>query len=104
MSKDYKIVRRGRFEGKKITVASMEQVESFAHLTNEFMEKIFDLEPGDFLITDESDLHDFTDFGSADTSKIWASITEHYGVDLSDVASERFVKILSEIARRKNLQ
>ncbi|OGT83228.1 MAG: hypothetical protein A3H91_15110 [Gammaproteobacteria bacterium RIFCSPLOWO2_02_FULL_61_13] len=104
MSADRKFTRRGPFEGKRITFASTEQIESFAQLTNAFMENIFDLEPGEYLITDESDLRDFTDMGSADTSKIWLSITEHYGIDHSDVGSERFVKIFSEILRRRNLQ
>jgi hypothetical protein len=80
------------------------KVESFAQLKDEFMTKIFDLGPGDYLITDESDLRDFTEMGSADTSKIWSSITEHYRIDRSDVGSERFVKIFSEIARRRSLQ
>ena len=104
MSKDHKFIRRGPLEGKKITFASTEQIESFAQLTNEFMENIFDLEPGEYLITDESDLRDFADIGSADTSKIWLSIAEHYGIDYSDAGSERFVKIFSEILRRRNLQ
>ena len=104
MSKDHKFIRTGPLKGKKITFASTEQVESFAQLTNEFMENIFDLEPGEYLLTDESDLLDFADMGAGDTSKIWLSITEHYGIDRSDVGSERFVKIFSEILRRRNLQ
>jgi len=104
MSTDRQFTRRGTFEGKRITFASTEEIKSFAKLTNEFMEKIFDFEPGEYLVTDESDLRDFTDMGSADTSKIWLSITEHYGIDHSDVGSERFVKIFYEILRRRNLQ
>lgn len=104
MSKDRKFTRRGPFEGKKIRFASTEQIEALAQLTDEFMANIFDLEPGEYLITDESDLLDFADIGFADTSKIWSSIMEHYRIDRSDVGSERFVKIFSEIARRRKLQ
>ena len=104
MSIDPKFTRKGPFEGKEITFALTEQVESFAQITNEFMENVFDLEPGEYIISDESDLRDFADMGSGDTSKIWLSITEHYEIGHSDVGSERFVNIFTEILRRRNLQ
>jgi hypothetical protein len=104
MSSGRKFVRRGPFPGKRITFASTDQIESFAQLSSEFMEIIFGLEPGAYLITDESDLRDFADMGSADTSTIWSSITEHYGIDYSDIGSERFAEIFAEILRRRNLQ
>ena len=71
MSKDDKVIARGRLKGKTITYASTERIEDFTRLSSEFMEQIFDLEPGEYLISDESDLLDFTDMGSSDTSVIW---------------------------------
>lgn len=92
-----------RFKGRTITYASTERIEEFAQLSNEFMKQIFDLEPGEYLISDESDLLDFTDFGSSDTSETWKRITEVYGVSLADVGSERFVNIFAVITQRRNV-
>src|SRR3990172_2056622 len=88
MSKDDKIITRGRFKGKKITFASTERIEEFTQLADDFMEKVFDLEPGEYLITDESDVLDFTEMASSDTSEIWHRIEAIYGVALADVGSE----------------
>jgi len=104
MSKDGKVITRGRFKGKKITFASTERVEEFAQLADEFMEQIFELESGEYAISDESDVLDFTEMGSSDTSEIWKRIGEIYGVSSADVRSGRLVDILTEITRRRNLQ
>ena len=104
MSKNEKRPTRGRFAGKKITFASMERIEAFGQLAGDFMGQVFDFLPGEYLISDESDLLDFTQMGSSDTSEIWTRITEVYGVSLPDVESERLVNIFTEIARRRNLQ
>ena len=68
------------------------------------MGQVFDLLPGEYLITDESGLLDFAETGSSDTSEIWSRIAELYGVSLANVESERLVNIFTEITRRRNLQ
>ena len=83
MSNGDGVVSRGRFKGKKITFASTARVEECAQLASEFMEEIFDLVSGQYAISDESDLRDFTDLGSSDTSELWARIKGIYGVDSS---------------------
>ena len=103
MRKDDKPITRARLKAKKITCASTERIEDFAQLSNEFMEQVFDLEPGEYLISDESDLRDFTDFGSSDTAEIWKRITGAYGVTLADAGSERFVNIFAAITQRRNV-
>ena len=95
---------RGRFKGKKITFASTERIEEFTQLASDFMEKIFDFLPGEYLISDESELFDFVEMGTTDTSEIWKRITETYNVSMGDVGSEKFVNIFKEIARPRNLQ
>jgi hypothetical protein len=35
MSRDYKVITRGRFKGKKITFASTERIEEFTQLASE---------------------------------------------------------------------
>lgn len=98
------MITRGRFKGKKITYASTERIAEFAQLSSEFMEQVFDLEPGEYLISDESDLLDFTDMESPDTAEIWKRITEIYCVSPADVGSERLMNIFTLIAQRRNVQ
>ncbi|MGQ0654878.1 MAG: hypothetical protein ACT4P4_21865 [Betaproteobacteria bacterium] len=56
------------------------------------------------LLTDESNLRDFTDYGSADTSPIWSRIAEIYMVNKSDAPSEKLVDIFAAIQRRRHFQ
>ena len=104
MSKDDKVISKGPFKGKKITFASTDRIEEFRQIANEFMEEIFDLLPGDYAISDESDLRDFTEMGSPDTTHVWERIRAVYGLEFSDVESGRLVNIFAEIARRRNPQ
>ena len=104
MSKDEKVITRGRFRGKKVTFASTERIEEFAQLMDDFMEQIFGLEPGEYLITDESDVRDFTEMGSSDSSQIWKRIDKVYGIVSADVRSGRLVDILTEVAQRRSQQ
>ena len=104
MRKEGKVITRGPFKGKKITYAPRERIEGFAQLVDEFMERIFDLEPGEYLITDESDVRDFTEMGSSDTSEIWKCIDESYGIVNADVRSGRLVDIFAEVAQRRSRQ
>jgi acyl carrier protein len=90
--------------GKRITFAPTDQVESFGVLVNDFMSSILELEPSDHMITDESDLLDFTPLDSSDTTEIWARITELYGIARSEVSSERLTAILAVIHQKRRLQ
>jgi len=80
------------------------QVESFGALVNDFMSSIFEPEPGEHMITDESDLLDFTPLDSSDTTEIWARIRGLYGIARSDVSSERLIAILAAIQQRRHLR
>jgi hypothetical protein len=104
MSNDDDVISRGRFKGKNITFASTDLIDEFNQIACEFMGNIFDFLPGEYLITDESDISDFTEFGSSDTSEIWKKIMDVYGFDESEIGSGRFAKIFAEIARRRNIQ
>lgn len=60
MARRLKRVSSHELSGK--TFAPIDQVESFGVLVDEFVSSIFELEPGEYLITDESDLLDFTPY------------------------------------------
>jgi len=96
--------KRGALKGKKIEFASSERIEELRGVADDFMLEIFDFLPGEYLITDESSLPDFTEMGSADTSPIWSLITERFAIERTDVPSERLVDIFAEIQARKSVQ
>ena len=99
-----KEIKRGAFKGKKVTYAPTDRVEDFRMLAADFMVEVFDFLPGDYLLTDESSLRDFTAFGSSDTSSTWSRITQIYAIGKADVPSERLVDIFAEIQRRRSIQ
>lgn len=56
MKKHERVIRHGPLKGKRITFASTERIETLKGIAEEFMSRVFELEPGDYLISDESDL------------------------------------------------
>jgi hypothetical protein len=104
MSKDDRVITQGPFKGKRITFASTQRTEEFKQIASEFMQQIFDLRPEDYAISDESDLRDFTEFGSSDTAPVWKRVSAVYGFDFADVGSGRLLNIFTEITRRRNQQ
>jgi hypothetical protein len=97
-------IRRGAFKDKKVTYAATDRVEDYRKIAGDFMAEVFDFLPGDYLISDESSLRDFTEFASSDTSPIWRRVTEIYSIAKAEVPSERLVDIFAEIRRRRNVQ
>ena len=93
-----------RLRSKKIEFASSSKVDDLQAVSSEFMFEIFDLMPGEYLITDESSLRDFTDMCSTDTAPIWRRIEARYAIDLSDASSELLADVFAEIRSRRNLQ
>jgi hypothetical protein len=89
---------------KKIEFACLDRIEEFRRVADDFMLEIFDFVPGEYLITDESTLRDFTEFGSSDTAPIWSRITKVYAIERTDVPSERLVDLFARIEARRNLQ
>jgi hypothetical protein len=89
---------------KKIDFPSSDRIEQFRRIADDFMLEIFDFVPGEYLITDESSLRDFTEFGSSDTAPIWSRITKVYAIERTDVPSEKLVDLFAQIEARRNLQ
>ncbi len=58
-------------KGMKIEYASTSKFDLLAQVASDFMQEILDLEPGSYVISDESSLRDFTDFGLSSTLPIW---------------------------------
>ena len=97
MSKPGKTIPSGPFKGKRIELAPTDELDMFGSLAEEFMEAIFCMQPGSYLITDESSLRDFEGVEDLDLSDIHHKIREAYGVDVSDIVSGNLVAVFARI-------
>ncbi len=88
MKEEDRVITSGPFKGKKIRFAPTNGVNMFVEISEEFMRKIFDFEPGEYLITDESSLYDFTGLDEMELTDIQKKIQDVYDLDVSD-APER---------------
>jgi hypothetical protein len=104
MGEDDRIIRRGPFKGKKIELASTVGISLFEAIANEFMLRVFGYEAGDYLITDEFSLHDFTGVGDMELSDIQAKIRDVYGLDVSDLPAGILLDIFVRINERQAKQ
>ena len=101
MKDDSRIVSSGPFEGKKIEFAPTTGVDMFLKISDEFMKKIFDLAPGEYLISDESNLHDFIGVNEWDLTDILKKIRDVYDLDISEIESGNLLKIFKRIHKKK---
>ena len=101
MEKGWKRVPAGTFDGKRITFASTERVEACHEIAAEFMRTIFDFEPGDYAISDESDILDFMSFDEWDIDEVWSRIERNYGISKAGVGSECLVRIFEAIGAKR---
>lgn len=72
--------RMKRRTGKRVEFASTEGIQQMRPIADEFMRSIFGLEPGDYLITDESSLSDFRGDGRTQEIVIKVMRTYHLGL------------------------
>lgn len=102
MNEDNRIIPTGPFKGKKIEFAPTTGVDMFLDISEEFMKKIFDFEAGEYLITDESSLHDFTGLDEMKLTDIQKKIQDVFDIDVSDIESGNLLEILTRIYHRKH--
>jgi hypothetical protein len=104
MGKRVKILPSDTFDGKPVTLAETDVIDTYPQVAIAFMSEIFELDPGDYLITDEADLLGFTPLDESDTTEIWARIENAYGITESDVGSSLLIRIFEEIEKRRRTQ
>ncbi len=66
------------------------------------MNKIVGLEPGEYLISDESSLYDFTGLDEMELPDIHKKIQEMYNIDVSNIKSKNLLEIFRRISESKN--
>ena len=69
----------------------------FQGIAEDFMERIFGLKPGEYLITDESSLTDFAGVDEMELTNIQKKIREVYDEDVSDIGHGNLVEIIMRI-------
>jgi hypothetical protein len=101
MEKDDRIIHRGPFKGKRIEFAPITGIDMFREVAEDFMRRVFDFEPGAYLISDESSLFDFTGVDEMERKDIQQKIREVYDVDVSDLASGNLLEICARLHYRR---
>jgi hypothetical protein len=102
MKNNSRIVSKGPFKGKKIEFARTTGINEFRAISEDFVNRIFGLEPGEYLITDESSLYDFTGIDEMELPGIHKKIQEMYNVDVSDIKSRNLLEIFKRIRDSKS--
>jgi hypothetical protein len=97
MGDEERIIPSSRFKGKKIEMAPAGGIELFRKIAEDFMLEIFRLEPGDYLISDESDLRDFVGVDDLSLAGIHQKIQARYGLDVSGLRPGNLLKIFVSI-------
>ena len=97
MGKSSHIIRRGPLKGKKVELASTAGLDSCRDVAELFMSDIFDMEPGDCLLTDESSLRDFVGVDDLELADILSKIADLYGVDVADAKGGNLLEIFRRI-------
>ena len=102
VKKDSGIISRGPFKGKRIEFAPITGINRFREISEDFMNKIFGLKPGEYLISDESSLYDFTGLDEMELPDIHKKIQEMYNIDVSNIMSRNLLEIFRRISENKN--
>lgn len=89
------------FKGKRIEMASTAGVETFEDIAEDFMLNIFGFEPGHYLITDLSSLHDFAGVGDMEFADILAKIRDVYGLDVAELESGNLLDIFKRLCEQQ---
>jgi hypothetical protein len=82
MSDDSPTLRKGPPKGKRVEFAPTAGIEAFEEIAEDFMLSIFGFEPGQYLITDLSSLHDFAGVDDMEIGDMLARIHRVYGLDV----------------------
>ena len=84
-------------EAKKIEFAPTTGIDAFRAVADDFMRKIFEFEPGDYLITDESMLRDFAGCNDLEFPDIQAKVRRIYAA-VMEKNNDFLVNIFRRIA------
>lgn len=81
----------------RLGAAPWANVADYAELADDFMLRVFNVTPYDYMITDDSSLLDFVAFDQP-VAEVYAKIQGIYGVDVSSVPRGNMLGVLRLIA------
>ena len=98
--KRMQLIRKGPFKGKRVELARTTAVGSLEDIAESFMRDIFGFEPGQYLVTDLSCLHDFVGVGDMEVRDMLARIRTVYRLDLADLPNGNLVEIFKRLQQQ----
>lgn len=84
-------------KGKRVELASTTGIETLESIAEDVMLTIFGFEPGEYLITDLSSLHDFVGVDEMEFVDILARIRDAYRLDVADLPSGNLLEIFKRL-------
>jgi hypothetical protein len=97
MTDDSPVIRKGPLKDKRVEFASTSGIDAFQEIAEDFMLDIFGFEPGEYLITDLSSLHDFVGVDDMEVVDMLAKIREVYGLDVADLPNGNLLGIFRRL-------
>lgn len=101
MTDDSFVVRKGPFKGKRVELASTTGVRTFEEIAEDFMLTVFGFDPGHYLLTDLSSLHDFVGVDDMEVGDMLARIRDIYGLDVADLPNGSLLEIFRRLHEQK---
>lgn len=92
-----RVLRKGHLKGKRVELASTTGIETLESIAEDVMLTIFGFEPGEYLITDLSSLHDFVGVDEMEFVDILARIRDAYRLDVADLPSGNLLEIFKRL-------
>lgn len=97
MTNDSFVVRKGPFKGKRVELGSTTGIQTFDEIAEDFMLTLFGFDPGQYLITDLSSLHDFVGVDDMEIGDMLAKIRKVYGLDVADLPNGNLLEIFRRL-------
>lgn len=91
------VLRKGPFKGKRVEMASTTGIQTFDEVAEDFMLTLFGFDPGQYLITDLSSLHDFVGVDAMEIGDMLTRIREAYGLDVADLPNVNLIEIFRRL-------
>jgi len=95
------VLRKGPFKGKRVEFAPTIGIQRLENIAGDFMRDIFGFEPGEYLITDLSSLHDFVGVDDMEIGDMLARIREVYRLDIADLPNGNLIEIFRRLKEQE---
>ncbi len=91
------LIRKGSLKGKRVELAPTTKIGRVDDIAESFMRDIFGFEPGHYLITVLSSLHNFVGVDDVEIRDMFARIRTVYRLDLADLPDGNLLEIFKRL-------